>query len=423
MTSIPETNISLRAAHGKTTIRQLPIPSSENHNAIINAEYLIDIVEALETWTCQRVVLVHSKALGASTDVIKKLEDRLEDKLVATKGGVGAHSPYPDVIEIAKMLHEHDADCLISVGGSSYSDACKIARLLHATLPPSASIQDVEDLVDQDKGIARSPELNDPKVRLILVPTSLSASEWNNVSSATNPHTHKKQHFETENAASDLILLDPDVAATSPRKLWLSSGVRAVDHCVETMCNPQCTEEASGHMQEALATLLKGLKEYKEGEQENNKEELLKGISECQLGSRQAMMGLLMWKIPLGPSHAIGHQLGSVKNVMHGVTSCVMLAPVLRYTLSKSSQQKQLQDQVLRVFNETLIWREESAGDAVEKFVKMLELPSSLDEVGVTEMEDLAKVAERTMTDVWGGGERQIKTKEEVLRVLDLARK
>ncbi|KAJ4290340.1 hypothetical protein N0V90_010556 [Kalmusia sp. IMI 367209] len=405
----------------KQTIQQLPIPSRQGRHAIINSTYLEDIATALNECSCQRVVVVHSKALDSSTDVIKNLRQKLGRQVIATKSGVGAHSPYEDVLEITKLLHDNNADSLVSIGSSSYSDACKIARLMHTNLAPeNYTVDGMEALVDQEKGNAEG--LKDPKTRLIVVPTSLSASEWNHISSASNPKTHKKQHFENVNAMPDLILLDPEVASTSPRKLWLSSGMRAVDHCVETMCNKLCTPEASHHMEEALSVLLKGLKDYKEGENNQNREELLRGISECQLGSRSAMMGLLNWRIPMGPSHAIGHQLGSACGVMHGVTTCIMLAPVLRYLHDTKGQQIESQKKVLNIFNKVSQWEEKSAADAVAKFVKLLELPGSLKAVGVEDEETLKKVAEMTMTDVWGGSTRQVQSKEEILEILQMAR-
>ena len=402
----------------KQIIQQLPIPSRKGRNAILNSTYLEDIVSALGEWSCQRAVVVHSKALDSSTDVIQKLRHKLGFLIVATKSGVGAHSPYDDVLEITKILHENEADCLISIGSSSYSDACKIARLMHTNIAPNnLTVDAVEALVDQEKGYAE--HLKDPSIKLILVPTSLSASEWNHASSATNPKTHKKQHFGSENAMPDIILLDPEVASTAPRKLWLSSGMRAVDHCVETMCNEQCTREASDHMEEALEVLLKGLKEYKEGESLGDREELLQGISKCQLGSRNAMMGHLLWRVPFGPSHAIGHQLGSACGIMHGINSCIVLAPVLRYTCDKKENQAEAQNKVLQVFNRVLHWKEKSAADAVEKFVRMLELPASLKDVGVEDRATLEKVAEMSTTDVLG---KQVGTKENVMEVLELAR-
>jgi alcohol dehydrogenase class IV len=219
----------------RRTIQQLPIPAREGHNAIFNSNYLVDIVKATGKWGCQRVLLVHSKALGENTNVIEKLKEILGSLVVGTKPGVGAHTPYDDVLEITRLFHEKKADCLICIGSSSYSDASKIARLMHASLAPdNLTVEAMEALVDQEKGSATG--LKDPTTKLILVPTSLSASEWNSNSSATNPQTKKKQHFASEHAAPDLILLDPEVASTSPRKLWLSSGMRAVDHCVETVC-------------------------------------------------------------------------------------------------------------------------------------------------------------------------------------------
>ena len=112
------------------------------------------------------------------------------------------------------------------------------------------------------------------------------------------------------------------------------------------------------------------------------------------------------------------HQLGSVAGVMHGVTSCIMLAPVLRYTKSRSSN---AQAKVLEIFNDVLGWQETEAADAVHKFIKMLELPTTLSEVGVTTDEQVRVIAEKTMTDVWGGSKRQMEF-DEILESLNMVR-
>lgn len=406
---------------GKRTIQQLPIPARKGHNAILKANYIEDIIHAIGEWSCERVVIVYSKALDANTDVVAKLKEKLGHFIVGKKAGVGAHSPYEDVLAITNLLNERRADCLLSIGSSSYSDACKIARLMQANLDPqNLTPEAMENLVNQEKGTVDN--LKDPKTRLILVPTSLSASEWNNKSSATSPTTQKKQHFSSPNAAPDLILLDPEVASTSPRKLWLASGMRAVDHCIETMVNSGCKTDAFHHMEDALAILLQGLKDYKGGESQGDHEELVDGISQCQLGSRNAMMGLLLWSIPMGPSHAIGHQLGSICGVMHGVTSCIMLAPVLRYTYERDDKQKEVQKKVLGIWNKVLKTDEKSLADAVENFVKMLDLPHTLKEVDVTKDEDIEKVAESTLTDVFGAQEGLVGNKDQVLKILNMAR-
>lgn len=129
-------------------------------------------------------------------------------------------------------------------------------------------------------------------------------------------------------------------------------------------------------------------------------------------------MGLVVHRVPLGPSHAIGHQLGSVAGVLHGETSCVMLAPVLQQTRDRTSR---AQAKVLDIFNETLGWQEKEASDAVRRFVKMLGLPTTLSEVGVKTDEQVQKVAEKAMNDIWGGGKRQMEY-DEILETLNLVR-
>ena len=297
-------------------VQQLDSPTRKGYDAIFNASYLDDIPEQVRSWGIKRVLLVVSKSLAANTHKIKDLEDHLGGLVVDKKEGVGSHSPYPDVIDIAARIHKNSVDCVISIGSSSYSDACKIACLLDATLPPGFGPDDMEGLIDQERGIVNYESdgpMKPPKVKLIVVPTSLSASEWNSVSSCTNSKG-KKQHFGLwDRGQPNLIVLDPDVAATAPEILWLSSGMRAIDHCVETMCNPMLQEpqykEVSVHAEKGLRTMITGLREYKEGRNKGNNEELLDGISNCQYAAREAMMGLVLHRVSMGPSHAIGHQV------------------------------------------------------------------------------------------------------------------
>lgn len=407
----------------KNRIQQFDVPSRKGFDAIFDASCIEDITAQVQTWNSKRILLVVSKALDSNTSIARDLEKSLGGLVVDRKAGVGSHSPYADVIDIAHRIQDQDADCVITLGSSSYSDACKTARLLAGSLPSGFGADDMEGLVDEDKGAAPEDALGRPeRVRLVLVPTSLSASEWNPVSSCTN-EAGKKQHFGSwGSGAPDLVLLDPRVAATSPERLWLSSGVRAVDHCVEIMCNDRSWEEdvkeVNVHTEKGLRCLLKGLRGYKEGKERGDESALLEGISECQYGAREAIMGLVIHRVPLGPSHAIGHQLGSVAGVLHGETSCVMLAPVLRYTRDRASR---AQAKVLEIFNDSLGWQEKEAADAVHRFVKMLGLPTTLSEVGVKTDEQVREVAEKAVNDLWGGGKRQMEY-DEILETLNMVR-
>ena len=105
----------------KQRIQQLPIPDRKGHDAIINASYLDDIAAELKTWGSKRVLLVVSKSLDSNTDKIRLLEQELGKVVADKKAGVGAHSPYSDVIDIARRVHAHDIDAVVCIGSSSYS--------------------------------------------------------------------------------------------------------------------------------------------------------------------------------------------------------------------------------------------------------------------------------------------------------------
>jgi len=402
----------------KATIQQYDIPERKGHEAIFDASYLDDIQTYISKWQSQRIILVVSKGLYTSYDHVQRLEKVLGDRLAGKKLGVGSHSPYKDVIEIAHLLQEHNADCLISLGSGSYNDASKIAVYLQTSMPTHFSANDMEASIDQTRGFGY---LTPATAKLILVPTSLSAGEWNGTGSCTNSRG-KKQHYGLQNhcdGGADLIVCDPELASTAPEKLWLSSGVRCIDHCVETVTNTQCTSEAEHDALDGLAWMLRGLAEYHDGKDgEGNRQAMLRGISECQRGSRQAIKGLIVHRNTFGPSHAIGHQLGSAAGVMHGITSCVILPAVLEYTQPRTEE---AQRKVLDVFNSTLEWEERSASAALVRFVKMLGLPTSLAEVGVRDSAVIEQIAEKTMTDVWGGGKASL-NKEDILEILNLAR-
>ncbi|CAL5865811.1 uncharacterized protein PFLUO_LOCUS17 [Penicillium psychrofluorescens] len=382
-------------------VQQLPLAGREGHEAILHASYLNDIPDALARWHAQRVLLVVSTSLDTKTDLIRNLEDRLAHGLyeVSKKTGVGSHTPYADVIDIAHRVQAGSLDAVVSVGSGSYSDACKAALMLAATLPAGFDAADMEALVDPATGLAGHDRLRAPTAQLICVPTSLSAGEWNTFASATNPQG-KKQHFAHNQGAPSLILLDPRVASTTPAHLWLASGMRAVDHFVEGMCYPGCPAEAQEVISSGLCKMLRGLCEYHTGRETTDETERLRGISECQQGSREALLPYMKWGVRFGASHAMGHQLGSLAGVQHGITSCILLPHVLRYTAHDTEAP---QARILTMFNETLGWEETQAGDAVARFVALLGLPHTLTEVGVTNEQQIQKIAANTLSDVLAG--------------------
>lgn len=134
---------------------------------------------------------------------------------------------------------------------------------------------------------------------------------------------------------------------------------------------------------------------------------------DCQLAVWLAMSGR-QGGIQMGASHAIGHVLGGSCDVPHGYTSCVMLAPVLRYNRSVNIDRQ-------RLVAEAMGHPGEDAADVITAFVADLGLPGRLADVGVTPGQ-FAMVAEHAMHDGWlHTNPRKISNAGQVLEILKAA--
>src|SRR5215470_1347778 len=90
-------------------------------------------------------------------------------------------------------------------------------------------------------------------IRFISVSTTLSASEFTENAGITQSQTNTKQSFRHRLFAPRTVILDPAATLDTPDWLLYCTGIRAVDHAVETYCN-----EVANPATEALS--LQGLK-------------------------------------------------------------------------------------------------------------------------------------------------------------------
>jgi alcohol dehydrogenase class IV len=144
-----------------------------------------------------------------------------------------------------------------------------------------------------------------PTVSLITIPTSLSGGEYFSLAGGTDDFvTQHKQAFIQSGMGSKLVILDPELSVHTPEYYWLSTGVRSIDHCVEALAALDATELSDKYAEQGLKLLVPNLLKSKLDPDD------LDARMQCQLGVRLAMANVRAG-IPLGGSHAIGHQLGT----------------------------------------------------------------------------------------------------------------
>jgi maleylacetate reductase len=310
----------------------------------------------------------------------------LGNHLAGVCAKIGAHTPRTDVVAAANAAREAGADLIVTLGGGSVTDAAKMVGLCLGNGVTDPSQLDSYRAQIAADGTMRHPEVKAPRVRSITIPTTLSAGEYTASAGCTDTARHGKESFSHPMMTPRTVILDPDVSVHTPEWLFLSTGIRAVDHAVEDICSINGQPIAEGASFHALRLLGKGLPAVEADPAD------LGARLECQIGAWMSMVGS-QTGVSKGASHVIGHVLGGTADVPHGYTSCVMLPHVLRFNHPVNAGRQ------ARV-SEALGRPDEPAAEIVAELISGLGLPTRLRDVGV-KPEQLDVIAEGSMHDRW----------------------
>ena len=347
------------------------------------AEALAQEVDRLDA---RAVFVLASGTLARTTDTIDRLRQVLGNRIAGVCAKIGAHTPRTDVVEAANAAREIGADLLVTVGGGSVSDAAKMVGLcLGNGVTKPEQLDDYRARTAAD-GTTQRPPVKPPSVRMTAIPTTLSAGEFSAGAGCTDTVRHVKESYSHPTMVPRTVILDPEASVHTPEWLFLSTGIRAVDHAVEDICSVNGQPLSEGAAYHALHLLAKGLPAVK-ADQAN-----LEARLDCQIGAWMSMVGSQSG-VSKGASHGIGHVLGGTAGVPHGYTSCVMLPHVLRFNHSVNGEKQ------ARV-SEALGQPEIPAAEVVAELISTLGLPTRLRDVGV-EPGQLDLIAENSMHDRW----------------------
>jgi maleylacetate reductase len=315
------------------------LPTRRVHFGAGSLEKLQEEAQAFE-----RIFVVTGRTLFEETDLVRRVADMLGEKHVGTFSGMGQHTPGSAVEKAAEEAGE--ADLLVSVGGGSVIDGTKAVAV----------------------------RVNYPTQ--IAVPTTLSGAEWAHAIGVTDEEAGRKSGFADPKAVPPVVILDAEATLYTPQKLWLSTGIRALDHAIEGFLakGEHPIEDVMGlEGARRLVAYLPRSKDYPDDVEVRH---------ELQLAAWMAYFGPL--NTPMGLSHNLGRRLGASYDVPHGYTSCVTLAPTLEVVGDRVPHDRW--EQLTNVLG----------GDPAERvaaLIEGLELPSTLHGVGVPKA-DIEEIAQ-----------------------------
>lgn len=374
-----------------------------NQDQVIYGRPAPEVVRELATaWGASRVLVTTTRSLADG--LAATLAAALGDLCVGVFSEIGAHSPRAGVIAGAAAARAAGADLLVALGGGSVIDATKVMQLcLWAGLEATDQLGPYRAGRGADRvDVAALPA----GVRMIAVPTTLSAAEFTPFAGVSDPARNVKEGYTHPMLAPRAVVLDPVMTLSTPPELWASTGMKAVDHAVEQLCHPVRAPYADALAAEGLKRLGRGLSATM------GRPDDLDARLECQFGMWLAISGVGSGR-SMGVSHAIGHTLGGSYGVPHGITSCVTLPAVLQWSASDAiAPQAQIS---------ALLGYPGAAASAVRELVAGLGLPTDLASVGVRP-QDFQAIAEHTMHDAGvRHNPRPINGPQDIVEILELA--
>ena len=276
--------------------------------------------------------------------------------------------------EIAGIFKAKGCDSIIALGGGSVIDTAKGLRIVIE--------QGGNDIMDY-MGLDSLPRKD--RIAFAVIPTtSGTGSECTNVAVIANPDKNVKMEFISYDLLPDFAVLDPRMTETMPPKITANTGVDALVHAIEGYTCLQKNPLSQSYAFAAIRLITTFLpKAVLEG-----------GNHEYRLAMSNAatMAGIAFSNSMVGLVHAIGHAVGGVAHVPHGIAMSILLPHVMKFnleTLKPAYAELLLPLAGAEIYATTP--KEERAQKAIEfvtAFIKQFEsvgLPTKLSDAKVTE--------------------------------------
>jgi alcohol dehydrogenase len=250
-----------------------------------------------------------------------KLVDIVQAALAS--GGVSAELVFDDIPQdssttavsaIARFYRDHNCDSLIAIGGGSVIDTAKAVNIL------------VSEGGDDLHKYAGTNVLKRPLKPLFVLPTtSGTGSEVTSVSVIKDAQSNMKLPFVSAYLLPDVAVLDPRMTLGLPPFFTAATAMDAMTHATEAFTclgkNPLSDAYATAAIQKIS----------------NNVLEVLANPSDqarrLELSLAATMAGIAFSNSMVGLVHALGHTVGAITHVPHGVCMNVLLPYVLEYNL------------------------------------------------------------------------------------------
>lgn len=294
---------------------------SDAQTAHFGPNCLAELAPALVKRAVTHVFLVGGQTTGTG-ELRDRVVAQLHDLAVTVWPHSVAHAPSVVVQRCYNDFMASGADALVAVGGSS---SVEIARLVRFMAAAQCLVEDLFT-VTPDRDVPAG-------VPLFAVSTTVSLGESTDLAGITDEASGVKHLRKHRRFTPEIIFAEPDLMITTPRDVWTSTGLKALDSAISAYvlsAVPQPIGDAPTVV--AVGEMMAGLRRLAHGQDTAGDRVAFYRAAwvskaACYLSPRVAGPGTQAPWLAM----ALRHQLGGITGANHAKLSAVITPWSLRF--------------------------------------------------------------------------------------------
>lgn len=345
------------------------------------------IGEHVENAGGTRVMLICGGKTGRSR-LVARVKAALGSRLAVAFDGIVEHSGTRIVEEGARLAALKKVDLLLAVGGGSASDTAKAIAILLAEGGPLERHHTV--FVPPDRYLQQP--LPNPKLPIIVVPTTLSAAEVTPGLGIRRESDGKKLLFWDLKLVPRVIVLDPEANLEVPVQVMATTGMNAFAHCVEGLYSRVRNPISEGQALQGIRLLHEALPAMARAPADPDARAM------ALVGAH--LSGMVIANARVGIHHGVCHCLGALGGLSHGTANSVFLPHAMRYNLEVAAGPLKLAALAMGLDARNLPERDAAllAIEATEELKRAIGVPLRLRDTGL-DRGLFAAIAEHALVD------------------------
>ncbi len=270
-------------------------------------EHLADVVAP------ESEVLLLTGTHAVKNGLVKQVTDLLKHCQITTITDIQAEPSIDEVERIIKIGCEKIITTVIAIGGGSVID---VAKTVAALLPLTGS---VEQYFNGSKKIT-----GDGLFFIALPTTAGTGAEITANAVFINPATQEKKSIKHPTMYADVAIIDPELTYSCPATLTAASGFDALTQAIESYISRSANPVSSTLACKATVQLFNNLERACLAPDATSRSAMAEG---------SMIAAMAFASSGLGAAHGLGHPIGSLCKVPHGICCAILLIPVLRWNL------------------------------------------------------------------------------------------